>query len=391
MYTIIRSHMIKRVCSNVYTSYLLPANRRGGLSASVSTSNFNYDGTSYPHNIRRDLSTSTSDNDGEDHERKWNDERTWKLLYHRSPSRSTTPRALFGVSTFNICYWLWYVADFTPAINSSALAKHANGQIDQATLELLLVDETIGFVGLGVSGIIWLGAFLYSKQLVSAIWGSVNAGGGEEEDEKSLIAISTLKLPFLTQPKILDKLDYNPETTDFDSAEDVMFTESELKTESSVVGVFAPGELTLSEDQRKNDVLVKFEGDFSRLRGHIALKDDDAADYSFNNGEIKMRPWLASLYSQKYLLDIASADEVMPNASPTLLNSLVLRDYHFPKASKKGGRYDSNNGDSAVKNRRAARKAPTKTPRRVSQLEMARGTLKQSIKSKGESGRKKRS
>ena len=54
--------------------------------------------------------------------------------------------------------------------------KHANGKIDQATLELLLVDETIGFLGFGVSGVIWLGAFLYSKQLVSAIWGSVPAG-----------------------------------------------------------------------------------------------------------------------------------------------------------------------------------------------------------------------
>ena len=75
------------------------------------------------------------------------DERTWKLLYHRSPNRLTMPRGLFGVSTFFQIYWTWYVVDFTPAINKSAQVKYAAGQISQETLELLLIDDMMGYVG----------------------------------------------------------------------------------------------------------------------------------------------------------------------------------------------------------------------------------------------------
>jgi len=57
------------------------------------------------------------------------------------------PRGLFGVSTFFQIYWTWYVVDFTPAINKSAQVKYAAGQISQETLELLLIDDMMGYVG----------------------------------------------------------------------------------------------------------------------------------------------------------------------------------------------------------------------------------------------------
>ena len=99
------------------------------------------------------------------------DERKWTLLYHRNTSRSTYPRALFGLSTFNFSYWTWYVADFTPSLNASAAHEEiALGQIDPATLEMMLIDPNMGYVGLGIGSMIWLGAFFYAKQLVSAIW-----------------------------------------------------------------------------------------------------------------------------------------------------------------------------------------------------------------------------
>ena len=99
-----------------------------------SSPQINYNSTSL---ATRFLSSSPSDND----------ERTWKLLYHRSPNRLTMPRGLFGVSTFFQIYWTWYVVDFTPAINKSAQAKYAAGQISQETLELLLIDDMMGYVG----------------------------------------------------------------------------------------------------------------------------------------------------------------------------------------------------------------------------------------------------
>ena len=57
------------------------------------------------------------------------------------------PRGLFFVSTFFQIYWTWYVVDFTPAINKSAQVKYAAGQISQETLELLLIDDMMGYVG----------------------------------------------------------------------------------------------------------------------------------------------------------------------------------------------------------------------------------------------------
>jgi hypothetical protein len=288
-------------------------------------------------------------------------ERKWTLLYHRSPSRNSPPRALFGMSTFNLLYWTWYVVDFTPAINGSAQTKAAMGQIDKQTLELLLVDPTMGYVGLGVSSVIWLGAFLYSKQLVSAIWASHTTA---VEGEEILLAVATLKLPFLTQPKVLRKVVYDPESNNFDGAgEAVLFTESDI---TSTASIFAPGELALSEEKKKHDAIVRFGGDFSRLRGFVALKKEEENE--------KDGP-LASLLQQKYLIDISSADEVMPNASPILMHSLVTQDYPLASGNN-GSKKSRNNLGSAVIKRKTGRQRP------VSQLEMARGTLKEAIKRK---------
>jgi len=273
------------------------------------------------------------------------------------------PRGLFGVSTFFQIYWTWYVVDFTPAINKSAQVKYAAGRISQETLELLLIDDMMGYVGLGMSSLIFAGVYMYTRQLVSAIWSSP-----ETED----IAISTLKLPFLTQPKILDKTVYDPESNEFDGVEDLTFTDSELKSSNALL--FAPRELTLSEEQRKNDAIIKFNGDFSRLRGHIAIKSDDT--YTAAEDDETANP-LDFLYSQKYLLDINNSSEVMTNASPALMHSLVLKDYHFPQRSKRGGKYNHKSGASAVREKRASsRNIPT--------------SGKGSIKSKGGFGKKKK-
>jgi hypothetical protein len=250
------------------------------------------------------------------------------------------------------------------------------GQIDKQTLELLLVDPTMGYVGLGVSATIWLGAYFYSRQLVSAIWGShqtttSNDDGDEEEGEESkiLLAVSTLKLPFLMQPKVLRKLVYDPETNNYDGgAEGVQFTESEII--SSGASLYSPGQLVLSEEQKRQDAIVKFDGNFCRLRGFVALKNGD--DDSDNN-----RGPLASVLQQKYLVDISSADEVMPNASPFLMRALVMADY--PLDNNTGGENDvaSSKKSSFVKKRSTGRQISSVKQRPISQLEMDRLRRKQ--------------
>ncbi|KAL3823390.1 hypothetical protein ACHAXA_008885 [Cyclostephanos tholiformis] len=250
------------------------------------------------------------------------------------------------------------------------------GQINQQTLELLLVDPTMGYVGLGVSSIIWIGAFFYSKQLVSAIWASETTAG---EGEEISFAVSTLKLPFLTQPKVLRKVIYNPESNDFDgSGEKVKFIESEIK---STANIFAPGDLALSEDKKKHDAIVRFDGDFSRLRGFVALKEEGEND---NGGP------LASLLRQKYLMEISSADEVMPNASPFLMRSLVNKDYPLRSVNedKHFGAKKSINTTGRMLVKKKTGRQSTDNQRPISQLEMARGTLNEAIKRKQKSSEK---
>lgn len=318
---------------------------------------------------RRSSSSSSNVDDGKELERKW------MLLYHRNPSRNTSPRAFFGISTFNLFYWTWYVVDFTPAINSSAQSKFELGKINAETLEMLLIDPNMGYIGLGVSSIIWLGAFLYSRQLVSAIWATQHTESGGEEDSR--LAVATLRLPFLTQPKILLKTVYDPESNNFDGAvEDIPFTESEI-TSTPSVHIFAPGDLALCEDKIQHDAIVKYDGDFRKLRGHIALKKADGNDE-------KKGP-LAALLDQKYLLDISSTEEVMPNASSTLGYHLFSRDYRLSSVRRGGriGTKKSGIADGSVATERKGRRPRTVDLQRpVSQLEMARGILNESMKRK---------
>lgn len=261
----------------------------------------------------------------------------YNLLYHRSPSRSTPPRAMVGISTFNLLYWTWYVADFTPSVNASAQAKAALGQIDADTLHLLLIDPKMGYVGLGVSIAIWSGAWMYTRQLISAIWKGSDGN----------LAVSGLQLPFLTEPKVLAKTVYDPTTnnTFSDGVEHIQFTEAELKAESSNIAFYRHGDLSLSGEKDTNDILVKYDGDFSRKVGHLALKvnatDNSSSSSSSSQDEERDETSISNsafsnLSKQKYyLLDIGSSEEIMPNASHHLLSSLVIREHHLMIGGKK--------------------------------------------------------
>ena len=251
-------------------------------------------------------------------------ERKWTLLYNRNPSRTTVPRAMLGVTTFNLTYWFWYNLDFIPSINASAHHKFELGQIDADILDKLLIEPALGYMGMGISSLIWLGAYLYTKQLVSAIWASKETA--LHGDGACQLAVSTLKLPLLTRPKILAKTVYDPESNHFGNAGEIVFTDSELKSESSVE-FYEPRDLALSEKTRRNDVITKYDGEFSKLNGHISLKKTEEGNKE-DGGP------LSSVLKQKYLLDVASEDEFMPNSNPILLHSLVLEDYHLQSAKK---------------------------------------------------------
>lgn len=76
------------------------------------------------------------------------------LLYQRDPERNSLPRSAFLFSSLNSLYWIWYVFDFVPAVNSSPVPE-------------LHVDPAFGFAGLGLSVLMQSMFTLYPLSLVS--------------------------------------------------------------------------------------------------------------------------------------------------------------------------------------------------------------------------------
>ena len=245
------------------------------------------------------------------------DEETYTLRYLRASKDSKPLRWLLGLSSFNMAYFGWYCVDFVPSVNKGAIARFEAGEIDQATLELLWVDSSIGYAGLGVGALISFACYQYTTQVVAAIWSSPN----------DTLAVSTLKLPGLSEPSVLKRTVYDPETNDFDELEDIVFHKSELMAEPNVQ-FYQRGELALADDQMQQSLILEYDGDFSRLVGHIALAKRDKLD------SIKTKA--APLFKTSYLIS-GSSGEFTSNSGPALLRSLVLpeQDLDPPKPRKK--------------------------------------------------------
>lgn len=78
------------------------------------------------------------------------------LLYQRNSERNVLPRAAFIASSVNSLYWIWYVFDFVPAVNSSPIAE-------------LHMDPAFGLFGLGLGLMIQSVFTLYPLSLVSKL------------------------------------------------------------------------------------------------------------------------------------------------------------------------------------------------------------------------------
>ena len=72
---------------------------------------------------------------------------TYTLRYLRASKDQKPLRWLLGLSSFNMAYFGWYCIDFVPSVNKGAIARFEAGEIDQATLELLWVDSSLGYAG----------------------------------------------------------------------------------------------------------------------------------------------------------------------------------------------------------------------------------------------------
>ena len=147
---------------------------------------------------------------------------------------------------------------------------------------------------------------------------------------------------------MLKRTVYDPNSNQFDGVENIEFTQAELEAES--VAFYSDGDLSVSGERDTNDLLVKFDGEFSKKIGHLALKVN-GDDNGNGENEDETSSALSHLSKQKYLLDIGSADEIMPNASPHLLKSLVIREHHLTTSDNIRERQKSNSRKESRKQR----------------------------------------
>jgi hypothetical protein len=108
------------------------------------------------------------------------------VLYERDESRNSLPRASFLVSSGNLIYWIWYVFDFVPAVNTS-------------TVPDLHIDPAYGFGGLGLSVLIHSVFTLYPMSLISKLAYKPNTTSSQQGDQ---ILVWKHTLPMVRASKI---------------------------------------------------------------------------------------------------------------------------------------------------------------------------------------------
>ena len=109
----------------------------------------------------KDDSANVDDNDTHDdsNNKQINNEMRETILYERNGNQyNIMPRSALFVSLFNTIYWSWYVLDFIPAVNNAS-----------SSIEMIHVNPTIGYVGIGLGVIMNSITLLYPTLLISKI------------------------------------------------------------------------------------------------------------------------------------------------------------------------------------------------------------------------------
>jgi hypothetical protein len=206
-------------------------------------------------------------------------------LYQRDPDRVTMPRAAFGVSFLNTVYWSWYSLDFIPAVNASPVTD-------------LHIDPTVGYGALGLGIAINVITALYPSLLVSRL---------DYDETNTVLLLYRYKLPFVTT--------------------------------SSTPTVYQLGDITIdTSDKDLKIILEDYKGDWSRFKGHLALKQKGRA--------------------LPLLLDVQKGDEEVKNDGEHLLQ-VLLRPKAF-LASRTLLKNNNNHNNKKLKSKGAAMKRKIK-------------------------------
>lgn len=195
-------------------------------------------------------SGSSNINDGDENELV---DPSLTLLYRASPSKATRPRTLLATTTLHTGFWTWYVLDFLPSlaeasaiynasVEKSSLALENMDAVDAGLVasEVVAVDLTGGYIGLGLAIFMSVGACVYPRALISEI--SRRDGTGSDDGVhggKDVILVKTYSLPMI-QP---------------------------YKTPAE----YAVGDIIIDSSKDVLDIINDHNGDMGKFRGHMAI------------------------------------------------------------------------------------------------------------------------
>ena len=98
---------------------------------------------------------------------------TRRILYKRNP-KSHYPTFLLTGTTLHSSYWLWYLTDFTNTLQNAGMH----------------VSAPLGYIGFGLSAMMFAAASLYPRHLISEI--SVAHGIGTGQDAGCIVKVHSL-------------------------------------------------------------------------------------------------------------------------------------------------------------------------------------------------------
>lgn len=156
------------------------------------------------------------------------------ILYKAQKSRANFPRGILAFSALNSAYWTWYVVDFAPTIQSTTGVTAAQA------------DNTVGYLGLGLSIFMSLGSMLYPKSLIHEI------ALVKKNNIDDVLAVKTYNIPLVLPSK---SIIYPLGNIVIDSPNDVTKIISEYNGD---IGRF-PGHLALHAENKYTNLLINFD------------------------------------------------------------------------------------------------------------------------------------
>ena len=234
-----------------------------------------------------------------------NDCNNISILYQRDTNRDIMPRASFFVSSLNSIYWVWYVADFIPAVNASPIDD-------------LHINSYYGLGGLGLSLFIQAAFTLYPNSLISKI------------AYKSSSPVSTSSNNNNNNNSNNNTPQQRQQQQQQQQGDEILVWKNTLPLvrPSSTPLRYPLGKITMDKaSDNVHKILKELGGDMKKFQGHLSLNRDD--NDNSNSSSSSLNTIYKMMTNWPLLIEIKEPSEVYD--SQKMLEVLLL-------SSRRGGR-----------------------------------------------------